>query len=81
MSIHGTALWNKTFLLLLFTSFYYRRNTKTHIKDYCKINCKQRIKMPRKGEYVKFKKYENKIKSPFMIYADFDIVTPEDNVK
>ena len=37
--------------------------------------------MPRKGEYVKFLKNENKIKSPFMTYTDFDIVTPEDNGK
>ena len=28
---------------------------KGHIKDCFKINSKQRIKMPRKGEYVKFK--------------------------
>ena len=26
-----------------------------YIKDYLKTNGKQRIKMPRKGEYVKFK--------------------------
>ena len=37
--------------------------------------------MPRKGEYVKFKKYKNKMKSPLMIYADFDIVAPEHNGK
>ena len=42
---------------------------KCHIKDYFKINFKQRIKMPRKGEYVRFESYERKIKSPFMIYA------------
>ena len=29
--------------------------------------------MPRKGEHVKFKKYKNKMKSPFMIYADFEL--------
>ena len=38
------------------------------------------IVMPEKGEYVKFKNYERKIKSPFMIYADFEsILVPEDN--
>ena len=26
--------------------------------------------MPKKGQYIKFKNYERKIKSPFMIYAD-----------
>ena len=29
-------------------------------------NGKQTIKMPKKGEYVKFKNVEKKIKSPFM---------------
>ena len=43
---------------------------------------KQRIKMPKKGEYVRFKNCERKIKSPFMIYADFEsILVPEDNGK
>ena len=38
--------------------------------------------MPKKGEYVKFKNFERKIKSPFMIYADFEsILVPEDNGK
>ena len=62
----------KIFLQLLFTSFQYRRNLKRHIK-YKKrhINAKQKIKMPKKGEYVKFRNYERKAKSPFIIYADF----------
>ena len=35
--------------------------------------------MPKKGEYVKSKSFERKIKSPFMIYADFEsILVPED---
>ena len=38
--------------------------------------------MPKKGEYVKFKNYERKIKSAFIIYADFEsILVPEDNGK
>ena len=38
--------------------------------------------MPRKGEYVKFKNFERKIKPIFMIYGDFEIVlVPEDNGK
>ena len=38
--------------------------------------------MPKKGEYVKFKNYERKIKSSFMVYADFEsILVPEDNGK
>ena len=38
--------------------------------------------MPEKGKYVKFKNYERKIKSLFMVYADFEsILVPEDNGK
>ena len=36
--------------------------------------------MHKKGEYVKFKNYETKIKSPFIIYADFEsILVPDQN--
>ena len=45
---------------------------KSHIKDCFKINGKQRIIMPKNGEFFKFKNYERKIKSPFIIYADFE---------
>ena len=55
---------------------------KRHIKDCFKINGKQRIIMPRKTEYVKFRNYERKIKSSFIIYADFEsILVPENNEK
>ena len=38
--------------------------------------------MDKKGEYVKFKIFERKLKSPFMIYADFEIIlVSEDNEK
>ena len=47
---------------------------KRHIKDCFRINGKQTIKMPKKGEHVKFKDFERKIKSPFMIYADFESI-------
>ena len=40
------------------------------------------MKMPKKGEYVRFKNYERKTKPLFMIYADFkSILIPEDNGK
>ena len=55
---------------------------KCHIKDGFKINGKQRIIMPKKGEYVTFKNYERKIKPPFIIYEDFEsILVPENNEK
>ena len=38
--------------------------------------------MSKKGEYVKFRNYGRKIKSPFIIYADFEsILVPEDDGK
>ena len=55
---------------------------KCYIQDCFKINDKQRIIMPKKSEYVKFKYFEIKIKSPFMIYADSESnLIPEDNRK
>ena len=30
--------------------------------------------MPKEAEYVRFKNYERKTKSPIMIYADFEII-------
>ena len=48
---------------------------KRHLKDCLQINRKQRIIMPNKGEYVKFKNYERKIKSPFIIYAEFESIS------
>ena len=51
-----------------------------HIKDCFKINGKE-TKIPKKGEYIKFKNYERKIKSS-LIYVDFEsILVPEDNGK
>ena len=38
--------------------------------------------MPKNSEYVKFKNYERKIKSPFIIYGDLESISvPEDNGK
>ena len=66
-------MWKKTFFSLLFTSLQDRS---------FKIDGKQRIKMLNKGEYIKIKNFERKIKLPFMIYADFEsIIVPEDKGK
>ena len=52
------------------------------LKDCFKINRIQRITMPNKVEFVKFKNVESKMKSPFMIYSDFEIILVlEDNGK
>ena len=51
-------------------------------KNVFKITDKQMVKMPKKGEYVKFKNFQRTIKSPFMIYTDFEIfLVPEDSGK
>ena len=53
---------------------------KCRVKDCFKINGKQKFKMPKKGEYVRFKNYERKIKLPSMNYTDFGIILVlEDN--
>ena len=52
------------------------------LKDCFKINRIQRITMSNKVEFVKFKNVERKMKSPFMIYSDFEIILVlEDNGK
>ena len=45
-----------------------------HINVCFKINGKQKIKVPIKGQYVRFKNYERKIKLLFMSYADFESI-------
>ena len=78
----------KTRMLIYDLFIYYLRAFSTeeilncHIKDCFKINGKQRIIMPEKDEYVKFKNYERKTESLFMIYADFEsTLVPEYNEK
>ena len=72
----------KIYCLYCLQAFSTEEILKNHLKDSFKINGKQRIIMPRTGEYVKFKNYEIKIKSPFKIYAVFEsILIPEDNGK
>ena len=55
---------------------------KCYIKDCFQIKGRQLINMPKKSEYVKFKNFEIKIKSPFMIHVDLEsILVPEGNGK
>ena len=35
--------------------------------------------MPKKGEYVQFENLERKIKSPYIIYADFESILESGN--
>ena len=54
-----------------------------HIKDCFKCNGKQNTVLPKIDKYAKFKNFERKIKSTFMICADLfeSILIPEDNGK
>ena len=55
---------------------------KRYIKGCFRINDKETIKMPKKGEYVIFKNFERKIKLLFMTYRVFEIIlVPEGNGK
>ena len=79
---HSLHRGRKHFCRYCFHAFITGDILKLHIKDCFKINGKQRIITPKKGEYVKFKNFERKIKSPFMIYVDFEsILVPDDNEK
>ena len=70
------------FVVIVYRLSLQKKILKRHIIDCVKINSKQTIKISKKDEYVKFKNFERKIKSPFMIYADFEsILVHEDNGK
>ena len=59
-----------------------KKKLKRYLKDYFKIKGKLRIQIPKKGEQVKFKNFERKIKTSFMIYPDFEgILVSENNAK
>ena len=47
-------------------AFRIAESLKCHIKDCFDINDKQRINMPAKGEYARFKNYKTNIELPFM---------------
>ena len=85
ISIHSCIIIHrgrKRFCCYCLQAFRTAEKLKCHIKDCFKINGKQTIKMPKRGEYIKFKNFGRKIISPFMIYADFtSILVPEDNEK
>ena len=79
---HSLHRGKKHFCRYCLQPFKTEEISKRHIKDCFKINIKQRIIMPKKVEYVKFKNYERKIKSLFIIYAYLQgILVPEHNGK
>ena len=82
MYYHTLHCGRKEFCCCCLQAFSTEEILKRHIKDCFKINDKQMITMIKKGEHVKLKNFERKIKSPFMIYADFESISvPEENGK
>ena len=70
----------KNFCRYCLQAFSAEEILKSHIKDCFKINGKQRIIKPKKDKFVKLSNYEGKIKSLFIICADFEnILVPEKN--
>ena len=82
MYYHSLHRGRKHFCCYSLHTFITEEILKCHIKDCFKINSKQTIKISKKGEYFKFKNFERKIKSPLMIYVDFEsILVTEDKIK
>ena len=82
MYYHTLHRGRKHFFRYCLQAFRTEKISKCRVKDSFKINGKQRIKMAEKDEYDRFKNNGRNIKSPFMIYADFEsILAPEDNGK
>ena len=50
-----------------------------HVNDCFEVNVKEMIKIAKKCEIVNFKNYTTKIKSPFMIYTDFESILVAEN--
>ena len=70
------------FVVIVYKLLAQKKILKCHVKNCFKINGNKMIKMPKKGKYFRFKNYERKIKSPIMIYVDFEsILVPEHNKK
>ena len=63
-------------------SFSTEKILERHVNHCLEVNGKQMKKMDKRCESIKFKNYTRKIKSPFMIYANFESnLAPENNVK
>ena len=79
---HSLHRGRKHFSRYCLHAFITEKILKRHIKDYFKINGKQKIIMLKNGEYVKLKILKER--SPFTIDTDFEsnlVLLPEDNGK
>ena len=73
---------NNIFAVIVYKLSVQKKYENVILKNALKLPGKQRIKMPKKGEYVTFNNYERKTKSPFMIYLVFEgMLVPEVNGK
>ena len=82
MNDHSLHRGKKHFCPYCVHAFITKEVVKRHIKDCFKINGKQTVKINEKIEHVKFKNFERKLKSLFIIYTDFEsILVLEDNKK
>ena len=82
MHDHALHYGRKHFCRYFLQAFSIEEILKCHIKDCFKVNDEQRIKLPKRVEYVKIENFERNIKSPLMVYADFkSIQVSEDNGK
>ena len=80
MCNHTLHQGRKHFCRYCLYAFSTEKTLKRHIKDCFKNNEKRRMMMSRKDEYLKFKYYQRKIRSPFVIYPYFEtILVPEYN--
>ena len=70
----------KHFVVIVCKLFSTEEILKRHIKDCFKINGKQSILMPKKGEYGQFKNYERKTKSRFIIGSFIKMVLKKEHV-
>ena len=59
----------KQFCRFCLQAFSTEEMSQYHIKDCLKINEKHLIKLPTKGQYIKFKNFERKTNSPFIMYG------------
>ena len=81
MSTHYIVQEN-IFVVIVCSVLEQQKHLTCHIKGCFKTNGKERVKLSKKGEYIRLKNYERKIKSLFMFYVDFEsILVPEDNGK
>ena len=71
-----------TFVLIVYKVLEQQKHWHFILKTILKSIVNKGLRCSNKGEYVRLKKYVRIMKSPFMIYVDFESMSvPEDNGK